>query len=265
MPRPKNALSLQDAGNPYNPLSPSDVWEWQKQNASDAWKAAQDPQTWRDAANQYGQALLAGSVTPGMKGIRAFHGSPHDFERFSMGKIGTGEGEQVQGHGLYFSKDPAYASYWRDPKGAGQEGKLYEVNINADPKHLYDLDRPASEQSDHVREALTGSNLAKIRQTDQGFVVDYEQNGVPKTSRAFQTADAARNAAGPITAPLRDWVSGQANDGAMPQVSPDIADILRRSGIPGAKYTQHGADNYVMFDDAPISIMNKYGADAPQK
>jgi ribosomal protein S18 acetylase RimI-like enzyme len=67
MPRPKNALSINDGGNPYNPLSPSDVWEWQKQNASDAWKAAQDPQTWRDAANQYGQALLMGSVAPGAK------------------------------------------------------------------------------------------------------------------------------------------------------------------------------------------------------
>lgn len=65
MPRPKNALSIEDAGNPYNPLSAADVWEWHKQNAADAWKAAQDPQTWRDAANQYGQALLAGSVAPG--------------------------------------------------------------------------------------------------------------------------------------------------------------------------------------------------------
>jgi hypothetical protein len=64
MPRPKNALSINDGGNPYNPLSAADVWEWQKQNASDAWKAAQDPQTWRDAANQYGQALLMGSVAP---------------------------------------------------------------------------------------------------------------------------------------------------------------------------------------------------------
>jgi GNAT superfamily N-acetyltransferase len=32
-------------------------------------------------------------------GIRAYHGSPHDFERFDSSKIGTGEGAQAYGHG----------------------------------------------------------------------------------------------------------------------------------------------------------------------
>ena len=36
-------------------------------------------------------------------GITAYHGSPHDFERFDMYKIGTGEGAQAYGHGLYLS------------------------------------------------------------------------------------------------------------------------------------------------------------------
>src|SRR5262245_55132228 len=31
--------------------------------------------------------------------IRAYHGSPHDFERFDASKIGTGEGAQSYGHG----------------------------------------------------------------------------------------------------------------------------------------------------------------------
>ena len=35
------------------------------QNMRDAMAAAQDPQTWRDAAKAYGEALLAGSVAPG--------------------------------------------------------------------------------------------------------------------------------------------------------------------------------------------------------
>lgn len=37
-------------------------------------------------------------------GLRAFHGSPHDFDKFSMDKIGTGEGAQAYGHGLYFAE-----------------------------------------------------------------------------------------------------------------------------------------------------------------
>lgn len=44
-----------------------------------------------------------------MFALRAFHGSPHDFDRFSMEKIGTGEGAQSFGHGLYFAENPAVA------------------------------------------------------------------------------------------------------------------------------------------------------------
>ena len=36
-----------------------------------------------------------------------FHGSPHEFDAFSMEKIGTGEGAQRYGHGLYFAENPA--------------------------------------------------------------------------------------------------------------------------------------------------------------
>lgn len=38
--------------------------------------------------------------------IPAGHASPHRFEQFSMDKIGTGEGAQVYGHGLYFAENP---------------------------------------------------------------------------------------------------------------------------------------------------------------
>jgi hypothetical protein len=35
--------------------------------------------------------------------VDVWHGSPHSFDRFSMDKIGTGEGAQAFGHGLYFT------------------------------------------------------------------------------------------------------------------------------------------------------------------
>jgi hypothetical protein len=56
----------------------------------------------------------AAEVAPGvMRGIRAFHGSPYDFERFSMAKVGTGQGAQSWGHGLYFAGNPAVAQEYR--------------------------------------------------------------------------------------------------------------------------------------------------------
>lgn len=46
--------------------------------------------------------------------ITAWHGTPHEVDRFSMDKIGTGEGAQSYGHGLYFAESPATAEYYRD-------------------------------------------------------------------------------------------------------------------------------------------------------
>jgi len=47
--------------------------------------------------------LLSQPVNLADDGIIAYHGSPHSFDKFSMDKIGTGEGAQAYGHGLYFS------------------------------------------------------------------------------------------------------------------------------------------------------------------
>ena len=42
----------------------------------------------------------AGLLSPG---IRAYHGSPYSFDEFSTSQIGTGEGAQAYGRGLYFA------------------------------------------------------------------------------------------------------------------------------------------------------------------
>jgi len=72
-------------------------------------------------AGNYGRgALSAGEAGLGALGvlpfipnlagvIKAYHGSPHRFDKFSMDKIGTGEGAQAYGHGLYYSESPDVA------------------------------------------------------------------------------------------------------------------------------------------------------------
>jgi hypothetical protein len=44
-----------------------------------------------------------------MPAITAWHGSPHKFSKFDMSKIGTGEGAQAYGHGLYMAENPNVA------------------------------------------------------------------------------------------------------------------------------------------------------------
>jgi hypothetical protein len=53
------------------------------------------------------------------EGITAYHGSPHTFDRFDMSKIGSGEGAQAYGHGLYFAEEPKVAEGYKYVHGGG--------------------------------------------------------------------------------------------------------------------------------------------------
>ncbi len=44
----------------------------------------------------------------------AYHGSPHRFDRFSLDAIGTGEGAQVYGWGLYFAENREVSEVYRE-------------------------------------------------------------------------------------------------------------------------------------------------------
>ncbi len=76
----------------------------------------------------------AGGLEGGVMGavqrlIKAYHGSPYDFDKFDMSKIGTGEGAQAYGHGLYFAENPETALAYRS--GVGGARKFGEVAFDA--------------------------------------------------------------------------------------------------------------------------------------
>lgn len=56
-----------------------------------------------DTAN--GKTLIG----PAAFSIKAFHGTPHKVDKFSLDKIGTGEGAQAYGWGLYFAQNETVA------------------------------------------------------------------------------------------------------------------------------------------------------------
>lgn len=61
-----------------------------------------------------------------------YHGSPHGFSQFDMSKIGTGEGAQVFGHGLYTAENPKVAKMYRDQLSRNQ---TWEKNGEVTPLH----------------------------------------------------------------------------------------------------------------------------------
>ena len=66
----------------------------------------------------------------------AYHGTPHRFDKFSTDKIGTGEGAQAFGWGLYFTSKKGIAEHYREvlsrayPDGFTKDGKTLETDAD---------------------------------------------------------------------------------------------------------------------------------------
>lgn len=68
---------------------------------------------------------------------KAWHGTPYNFERFDIGKIGDGVGDQVHGWGLYFAKDRKISEAYKEVLGADAgavivDGVTYKIDKEGD-------------------------------------------------------------------------------------------------------------------------------------
>ena len=96
----------------------------------------------------------AGKVTGLTFQQTAWHGSPFRFDRFSTENIGTGEGAQAYGWGLYFAGDKEVSEWYRRRLSKGDTGQLYRVDIPDDGNYLpWDKEMPV-EQADKVLAAM---------------------------------------------------------------------------------------------------------------
>ena len=94
-------------------------------------------------------------------GIIAFHGSGADFDEFKLDKIGTGEGAQAFGYGLYFTDSEDIAKFYQTTlgkrSGFSYEGEIIPSRFNLESgssqkdqiissiaDKMDNLDRPAS-------------------------------------------------------------------------------------------------------------------------
>lgn len=76
---------------------------------------------------------IVGPTTFSIAARRAYHGTPHEVDKFSTEKIGTGEGAQVYGWGLYFAENKEVAENYRqalsNPRGYPiVDGKLLDAS-----------------------------------------------------------------------------------------------------------------------------------------
>jgi hypothetical protein len=243
-------------------------------------------------------------------GMRLYHGSPHDFDKFSMDKIGTGEGAQAYGHGLYFAENEGVAKGYRDAlsldAGFSYKGKSgltrdqlaeeiakdfgggYLDNVTT-PRGVADgvMDElvygPASRKLGPERTALREKLLADIQRTDPGKMYEVDVNANPEDFLDWDMplagqSPAIRDSVRTLAPSASGMDSGQR---LLDRINPNNAtphtsaadrargvatERLREAGIPGIKYLDagsrgagDGSRNYVVFDENLINIVKKYG------
>ena len=64
--------------------------------------------------------ITAGAANITLGAARTYHGTPHKVDKFSTDKIGTGEGAQAYGWGLYFAENQTVASEYQRKLGGGE-------------------------------------------------------------------------------------------------------------------------------------------------
>ena len=123
-------------------------------------------------------------------------------------------------------------------------GRMYEVNIKANPDQFLDWDKALSEQP---------ANSAI-----QNYAKEIESLGLSNEYKDFLSA-------AKMTGMPGEWFMRAASGGMKPNL-PALSADLKAAGIPGIKYLDQGSRaagegsrNYVVFDDKLIDIIRKYG------
>ena len=109
--------------------------DFRKTHGVDSWIAF-EPKQIKSAIGNDGRFSLS-SADLRFSVARAFHGTPHRFERFSTDKVGSGEGAQTFGWGLYFAGKREVAEHYR--KTISGDGFLVAGGAVFDPGSLQHL------------------------------------------------------------------------------------------------------------------------------
>jgi hypothetical protein len=123
----------------------------------------------QQAMGELGDRMLAGPLSVAPVGMIAYHGSPHLIkDKFDISKVGTGEGAQSYGHGMYFAENPAVAKEYAD-----MDTKMAKTFLRTNDNDILKAIEDAEKQYDFVKQ-----NFAPSPQTIERNqkTIDYLKN-----------------------------------------------------------------------------------------
>ncbi len=165
-----------------------------------------------------------GEFAPSEAGEREFfHGSPHLFDVPDTAHMGTGEGAQTFGWGLYLAENQKVAETYRS------SGNMYSMKVSeATINKMLDLDKPLKDQVPSVKKALEPIlKSPSFRHGRPAMVTDADM-----TARAFD--EQKTTGLGFLDALEQSLGSGDERKRA-------ASEMLLKAGIPGNKYLDMGS------------------------
>jgi hypothetical protein len=231
--------------------------------------------------------------TGGILPLDVYHGSPYKFDRFDASKIGTGEGAQAYGHGLYFAESPEVAKGYQAsttkgfglPDGQDVQGIANVIAMRGEDaarKMYANLGDKLEPKITAAKQAIdANSSLYKVDLPDKQIakMLDFDKP-LSEQSKEVQAAmdKAFQLYLGRIPQVNKDTFTGaQAYEmltgGASgmqgyENIAAQGSKALRQAGIPGIKYldqgsrsTGKGTSNFVVFpgEEKSLTILERNG------
>lgn len=115
---------------------------------------------------------------------KAYHGSPHDFNEFDLGAIGSGEGAIGHGWGLYFAKNKSVAKNYKavlSEVHGSTKSSLFEVDV-PNNNVLLNEQEPYNQQPSAVKDAIYSAYQALTREQKELFVSTFKDGKFLQTT-----------------------------------------------------------------------------------
>lgn len=115
---------------------------------------------------------------------KAYHGSPHDFNEFDLGAIGSGEGAIGHGWGLYFAKNKSVAKNYKavlSEVHGSTKSSLFEVDV-PNNNVLLNEQEPYNQQPSAVKDAIYSAYQALTREQKELFISTFKNGKFLQTT-----------------------------------------------------------------------------------
>ena len=242
-------------------------------------------------APKLGQSTENYMVRQGMiQPLTAYHGTPHTIQgQFDINKVGTGEGAQAYGHGMYFAENPKVAKEYivnaelqKTPEGmarsyAQQYPSEAEALVGAKQRlqRLTDEGNVAEAKTqEQIVQALEsgklGGNLYKvdIPDADIPMMLDYDKplsQQTPEVQKILKNMGMTVEMTGQdIYRFMPEQMQAQNLNFSKRPTDADVSKYLSEQGIKGIRYLDEGSrkegkgtSNFVVFDPSNVKILEQ--------